>query len=171
MEEDKVKKLAETLKKQGLAVSMYEAVEKAKSILTVGVEKNQGQEDKQDIPTQDSNKEEDGISENEFKVQNEDSTLNELMQGAGVDTNQVESQEKREENPDAKESGEVKEDIKEVFTNVDEGTNNSDRESGLEVKELNKEEIEDVGKNKEEEESKQKDENKIDLTKIFGYKK
>jgi hypothetical protein len=33
MESEKVKELAETLKKQGLAASMYEAMEKAKRII------------------------------------------------------------------------------------------------------------------------------------------
>ena len=55
MEDNPVKKLAETLMRAGVAVSMYEAVEKAKSILRVktqGSNVMEGSEDVQKIRKQ-----------------------------------------------------------------------------------------------------------------------
>ena len=43
--EEEIKKLAETLRKSGLAVSEYESIEKAKSILNVKTQNTNPQED------------------------------------------------------------------------------------------------------------------------------
>ena len=83
MEEDKVKELAETLRKHGLAVSVYEAMEKAKSILSAGT--NEVKEEKEDTER---------FSEPDYEVTKEKASLNQLMQEIGVDEQEVKEGEK-----------------------------------------------------------------------------
>ena len=109
MEENQVKQLAETLMKVGVAVSMYEAVEKAKSILSV---KTQGsnilegsedaQENQQTRPNVDA------------EIKKEDATLNELMKEANVAVE--EPQENKAERKDEVEE-EKKVDLTKIFGN------------------------------------------------------
>ena len=70
--DEQIKNLAETLKKNGMAASMYEAIEKAKSILNV---KSDGKNAPQQNPEI-----KDGVP------------LNELMKEVGVTPEQVEAQ-------------------------------------------------------------------------------
>ena len=109
MEDEKVKQLDETLKKQGLAVSMYEAVEKAKSILNVNSDikheenetgKISGKEGS--IPNADS----DNI------LKNESPTLNELMEEVGVTEEQVEAQESKKIDHIEEDINDIREEIK-----------------------------------------------------------
>jgi len=88
MDEKKVKELAETLHKQGLAASMYEAVEKAKSILNGTGERS---EEKEEQPS----KEEDMFSKPDYDAKKEEVAVNELMQEIGVTPEQVAEQEKQ----------------------------------------------------------------------------
>ena len=83
MEEDKVKELAETLRKHGLAVSVYEAMEKAKSILSAGT--SEFKEEKEGAER---------FSEPDYEVTKEKSSLNQLMQEIGVDEQEVKGEEK-----------------------------------------------------------------------------
>ena len=83
MEEDKVKELAETLRKHGLAVSVYEAMEKAKSILSAGT--SEFKEEKEGAER---------FSEPDYEVTKEKSSLNQLMQEIGVDEQEVKEGEK-----------------------------------------------------------------------------
>ena len=83
MEEDKVKELAETLRKHGLAVSVYEAMEKAKSILSAGT--SEVKEEKEGTER---------FSEPDYEVTKEKSSLNQLMQEIGVDEQEVKEEEK-----------------------------------------------------------------------------
>ncbi|MBI2208208.1 hypothetical protein HYU50_01830 [Candidatus Woesearchaeota archaeon] len=115
MEDEKVKQLAETLKKQGLAASMYEAMEKAKSILNV---KSQIDEDRQKrtedtpkaapqnaYPKQEEDKDNELLvpdygATKDYDITRETASLNELMlnellKEVGVTPEQVEQQEKQ----------------------------------------------------------------------------
>ena len=83
MEEDKVKELAETLRKHGLAVSVYEAMEKAKSILSPGT--SESKEEKEDTER---------FSEPDYEVTKEKASLNQLMQEIGVKEQEVKEEEK-----------------------------------------------------------------------------
>lgn len=74
-EDPKVMQLANTLKSRGLAVSMYDAIERARNILEIRPMKIDVQSEGND-------------------VQN-DVTLNELMREVGVSPEQVEAQEKQ----------------------------------------------------------------------------
>ncbi len=74
-EDQKVMQLANTLKSHGLAASMYEAIERARSILEIKPMK---------IDVQ-----------NEGNDAQDDATLNELMREVGVAPEQVEAQEKQ----------------------------------------------------------------------------
>ena len=180
MEDDKVKQLAETLYKQGLAASMYEAVEKAKSILDVKIEKNEvQQETEQNTSKSDDINKEDGdrFSKSDYDVQKEKVSLNELMGEVGVSQDQVETQEnekidkikeeinvvkkeirRAEENPEKAEH--IKEEISKVNEEINEimETKSDDQQTNLQTNEAK-------------EEDKFKDEKNIDLTEIFNYKK
>ena len=109
MEDEKVKQLAETLKKQGLAASMYEAMERAKSIMNV---KSQIDADKherikgmpkavpQNAPYQEQQNEDNKLPASDYDITKEtaslnDLMLNELMKEIGVTPEQVEEQEKQ----------------------------------------------------------------------------
>jgi len=128
-EDPKVMQLAETLKKHGFAASMYEAVEKARSIMDIdlaaGGSPQKGSEAKDD----------------EWDISKEDATLNELMGEIGVTPEQVKAQEKEkleeikteignitheiedaEKNPEK--IGQIKEEIAKVKAKVDKITEN-----------------------------------------------
>ena len=108
MEEDnvdeKVKQLAETLKSKGLAASMYEATEKAKSILGV-----------REVDVDDKKEEgEDRFSKRDYDVKREKVSLNELMQEVGVTEDQVKEQEMQKVDKIKEEVDDIKEDIQTI---------------------------------------------------------
>ncbi|MCH8003817.1 MAG: hypothetical protein IH934_04240 [Nanoarchaeota archaeon] len=86
--DNQIKQLAETLQKTGIAASMYEAIEKAKSILKVNIQKPENSEEN----TQ-------NIQQNQEIMPNigaeikEDTTLNELMREVNVSPEEVKKQE------------------------------------------------------------------------------
>ena len=109
MEGNQVKQLAETLMKAGVAVSMYEAVEKAKSILSVKTQESnilEGSEDAQENHQTRPNV--------DAEIKKEDATLNELMKEANVALE--EPQENKAERKDEFEE-EKKVDLTKIFGN------------------------------------------------------
>ena len=109
MEDNPVKKLAETLMKAGVAVSMYEAVEKAKSILSVKTQESNVLEGSEDV--QENQQTMPNIDD---EITKEDATLNELMKEANVAVG--EPQENKAERKDEFEE-EKKVDLTKVFGN------------------------------------------------------
>ncbi len=118
MENDQVRQLAETLLKTRMASSMYDAMEKAKSILNVKSQKpydsgqaqqNKPMEKQQPVPNI-------GVD-----IKDENATLNELMREIGIDPEKVEEQEKEQKQgrlDDAeKRIGGIKEEMKEAGNN------------------------------------------------------
>ncbi|MBW2976069.1 hypothetical protein KY347_01335 [Candidatus Woesearchaeota archaeon] len=165
MEDEKVKRLAETLKSQGLAASMFEAIQKAKSILNVGAPKGDDPEGKN----------EERFKSPDYDIGREDATLNELMEDVGVTEEQVES--KKQEKLDEMEIQLAK--LKKGIEQAEKSPEKTEqiREDISSIKD----EIEELGEGKKEEEpaaeedepedDKFKEEKKIDLTKVFGPKK
>src|SRR3989338_1991656 len=214
MEDGRVKQLAETLKKQGLAASMYEAMEKAKSILNIKSQNNQKRETTKEIPKPEENpdidsehqefpdtdeplEEENKFSKPDYDIAKEIVSLNELMQEIGVTPEQVAEQEKqkighiteevheiREELREAEQAPEKADEIREEMTHVNEQIDeiiqgrdeNPEPSQEVETESSEPEKMQDESK---EEKTKQpsrvevrsEDEKKIDLTKIFNYKK
>ena len=159
-----IKQLAETLKKTGIAVSMYEAVEKAKSILNVKTQKNEPQ----DITEQHKPAESHQPMPNLDVEMKDDTTLNELMKEINVSPEEVEAQEKEKIQNIQLEVKEIKEDIKEAEHNPEKIGQVKEEISQV------KEEVKEIAETKPEESQEQKDEfaaeKKIDSTKIFGKK-
>ncbi len=168
MENEKVKQLAETLKKQGLAASEYEAIEKAKSILNVKTQNNNASQEEDKPPGQEMKQ---AMPNLDPSIINQNVPLNELMKEVNVTPEQVEAQKKEKLDDIETEVNIIKKDIKqskkteqikEEITKVKEKINKIE-----EVKTEDKPQ-----KNKEQpEEDIFKEEKKIDLTKIFGNKK
>ncbi len=101
MTKEKVQELAETLKKQGLAASMYEAMEKAKRIMDAeGKEEAQKESPVKEQQTgqQEQPQEKEEIKEKfdqpNYDVSREKVTVNELMSELGVNPEQVKETEK-----------------------------------------------------------------------------
>ncbi|MBI2134515.1 hypothetical protein HYU09_00860 [Candidatus Woesearchaeota archaeon] len=136
MEDQRVKQLAETLKKQGLAASAYEATEKAKSILNIKSQNNQERrETAKEMPKPNSdsnigfepqarlNEENDPLEElnkfsnNDYDITQETASLNELMQEIGVTPEQVAEQEKQKIGKMMQEVNEIKEELSEAEQN------------------------------------------------------
>lgn len=132
MEDERVKQLAETLKKQGLAASMYEATEKAKSILNIKSQNNQEKlETTKEIPKPEENpdidseqqefpdadellEEENKFSKPDYDIAKETASLNELMQEIGVTPEQVAEQEKQKIGHIMEEVHEIREELREA---------------------------------------------------------
>ena len=131
MEDERVKQLAETLKKQGLAASMYEAMEKAKSILNIKSQNNQKREttketqkpeenpdidsEQQDFPdTDEPLEQENKFSKPDYDIAKEIVSLNELMQEIGVTPEQVAEQEKQKIGHITEEVHEIREELREA---------------------------------------------------------
>ena len=131
MEDESVKQLAETLKKQGLAASMYEAMEKAKSILNIKSQNNQKRETTKEIPKPEENpdidseqqefpdtdeplEEENKFSKPDYDIAKEIVSLNELMQEIGVTPEQVAEQEKQKIGHITEEVHEIREELREA---------------------------------------------------------
>ena len=106
MVNEKVKELAETLKKQGLAASMHEAMEKAQRI--IGDEENE-QEETQENGQQIEQQEKEGafgdkekihpeegkrFEQPNYNISKETSTVNELMKELGVNPEKIKELEK-----------------------------------------------------------------------------
>ena len=162
MEDPRVQQLANTLKNQGLAASMYEAIEKAKSILNVSIGPAQ-EESQQDDKNQD------------YDITQESATLNELMEEIGVTPEKIEEHRQEKLNEIDNEIFEIKKHIQEAEKNpekmeqVKEEITKVNNEIG-EIKESKAEEHK-QSKEQPEGENRFKDEKKIDLTKVFNYKK
>lgn len=221
MEDNKVQKLAATLRERGLAVSMYEALEKAKSIMNIKSEKNENQEEtKQAMPEarqepealegQDKSKWQSGKFNVGHEVRNEKATLNELMQEVGVEPEQVQTMEREKVEKIKEEISEIKEDMNEVqdypekaeqiredILKVNEQVNEiaeikseEAENKPEEIQQINEPEPQQINEPIEEEKANElqqdnepeqetqekkedefKDEKKIDLTKVFNYKK
>ena len=213
MEDERVKQLAETLKKQGLAASMYEAMEKAKSILNIKSQNNQKRETTKETPKPEENpdidsehqyfpdtdeplEEENKFSKPDYDIAKEIVSLNELMQEIGVTPEQVAEQEKqkighiteevheiREELREAEQAPEkieeirgeishVGEEIDEIIRGRDENpSQDMETEGYSEPEKAQDESKEEKTKQPSREEVRSEDEKKIDLTKIFNYKK
>jgi hypothetical protein len=130
MVDDQLQKLAQTLKNTGMAASMYEAIEKAKSILNVKSQKTEHTQENQQkarvaIP----------VPSVGVDIRNESATLNQLMKEAGVNPDQLEDQEnvQKQEKLD-----DVQEKIEEIKEEVEEAEQHPDNAERI------KEEIEEV---------------------------
>lgn len=124
MDDERVRQLAETLKKQGLAVSMYEAMEKARSI--IGVKpyreditrfRSPEPEFKADAKMPEPQENAKIVSDYGDEVLNQDITLNELMKEIGVSEEDVRAQEQEKINKITEEAEKVKENILEAKQN------------------------------------------------------
>ena len=123
-EDPKVMQLANTLKSHGLAASMYEAIEKARSIINIklGVDAEQPKDNE--------------AKNDDWDISKENGTLNELMGEIGVTPEQIEAQKKEklerievgignitseikeaEKNPEK--IGQIKEELEKVKAEVD----------------------------------------------------
>lgn len=162
MEDEKVKQLAQTLKNQGLAASMYEAIEKAKSILNVPTGPTQ-EESQQDSENQD------------YDITKESATLNELMEEIGVTPEQIEAQKQEKLNDIDNEIFEIKKHIQEAEKNPEKMEQVKEEITKVkdEIGEIKESKAEEPKKSKEQPEEKGmfEEEKKIDLTKVFNYKK
>ncbi|MBI2651455.1 hypothetical protein HYX01_03220 [Candidatus Woesearchaeota archaeon] len=155
MNEEEVKQLAETLKNHGLAASMYEAMEKAKSILSINTAKK------------DNNKESESILD-------KDVPLNELMKQAGINPEEVEAEEQEKiEN--------VNIEAMSLKRKIQQAENEPQKAEHIQEEiEKVKEELSQIEDNKQEQHEENKNEaerneaskeKKFDLTKIFGFRK
>ena len=196
MEDEKVKQLAETLKKQGLAVSMYEAMEKAKSILNVKSQNNtetwgntnRQQSGQKIIKSQENVKwnmdnsmsqerQSDKLRNSDYDITKETASLNELMQEIGVTEEQIGEQEKQKIEQIKQEVNEIREDLREADQNPEKIEEikeelshvNEEIDELIEERDENAEMQPEQEQNQEENQSEEK--NNIDLTKVFGYKK
>ena len=154
--EERVQQLAETLKKNGLAASMSEAIQKAKSILNIDLTKS-------------SDQKEENPESPDYNIKKEDATLNELMKEVNVTPEQVEAH-KQERLDDAEaEIFDIKKDIKQAEKNPEKIQ--QVKEEITKVKDdINKimETKESESKDQSEDKDMFKEEKKIDLNKLFG---
>jgi hypothetical protein len=163
--DEKVKQLAETLKKNGLAASEYEAIDKAKSILNVKSQKTDTSQNQIEQPA--SELENKPASNPGVDIKDDNKPLKELMKEANVPPEQVETQEQLDDVQEKIED--IKEDIKEAEKNPEK------IEQVKEEIEKVKEDIAQVEEAKKEnknqpQEDRFKEEKKIDLTKVFNHK-
>jgi len=156
---EKIKKIADSLAKSGLAINMKEAFRKAEEIIAI----EEKIKTKIDVKVEKQ-------STDDFDVK-EDKTINELMQEAGVDVDEI--KEKKEEKTDTEEN---KEEIsKEEIT--EEKVEKKEKKEVKEVKEKKEEpKEENTEKKAEKEHKKQKtnlyeEEEKIDISEIFNHSK
>ena len=84
MEDERVKQLAETLRKHGLAASVYEATEKAKSILNVRTQRSDASQENDRLFSGREMKNEQILPKFDLDVGNENTTLNELLREINV---------------------------------------------------------------------------------------
>ena len=162
MEDPRVQQLANTLKNQGLAASMYEAIEKAKSILNVPKSPTQ-EESQQDIENQD------------YDVTKENATLNELMKEIGVTPEQIEAQKQGKLDDIETEVHQIKNDIEQAEKNPEKMEHVKEEITKVkdEIDKIEESRAEEPQESKKQPEQKDmfEEEKKIDLTKVFNYKK
>ena len=154
--EEQVQQLAETLKKNGLAASMSEAIQKAKSILNIDLTKS-------------SDQKEENPESPDYNIKNEDATLNELMKEVNVTPEQVEEHKQERLDDVEAEILDIKKDIKQAEKNPEKIQ--QVKEEITKVKDdMNKIMETKESENKEQSEDKDmfKEEKKIDLNKLFG---
>ena len=154
MTSEKVKELAETLKKQGLAASMYEAMEKAQRIIgdegetekkeiqeespkeEQNIEQQKPQQEKEGffekIKDKITHKEEEKSEQPDYDISEKNATVNELMEELGVNPEEVKEIEKEKIEEDV---GALKQEIE---------------DAGEEGKEMKGEKIEEIKKKIEE---------------------
>ena len=150
MTSEKVKELAETLKKQGLAASMYEAMEKAQRIIgdEGETEKEEVQKEspikEQKIEQQEkegffekikdkiTHKEEEKSEQPDYDISEKNATVNELMSELGVNPEEVKEIEKEK----------IEEDVEILKKEIE--------DAGEEGKEMKGEKIEEIKKKIEE---------------------
>lgn len=187
MEDERVKQLAETLRKQGLAASVYEATEKAKSILNVRTQKSYSSEEQrqtypdQPFPQQPFSDDGQGMANKQIMpdldldIKSGNVTLNELLREVNVLPEEVEALEQerlddaQEKINDAKESLKAAEENPEKIEQLKEEIARVKDDVGRIIEEQAGEEP------RENEDQPQdsifKEEEKIDLAKAFGTKK
>jgi len=107
--DNQIKQLAETLKKTGIAASMYEAIEKAKSILKVNIQKPENSEEN----TLDVQQNQESMPNIDAEIK-EDTTLNELMREVNVSPEEVKAQEQEKIENIQEEVNDIREDINQV---------------------------------------------------------
>jgi len=166
--DNQIKQLAETLQKTGMAASMYEAIEKAKSILKVNIQKPENSEEN----TQNIQQNQEPMPNIDAKIK-EDTTLNELMKEVNVSPEEVKAQEQEKiEN--------IQEEVNDIREDINQAENEPEKIEQVkgEIKDVKDEMnkiLETKTEDSQEDKTKQKDmfteEKKIDLTKIFGNKK
>ena len=161
MEDEKVRELAETLKRNNLATSMSEAIEKARSILNVDAQKSSASQNKVENP--------------DLDLKDEDHSLNELMREVNVTSEQVEKQEQKQLEHIRAEINKMRGSIKHAGENPEnverlrEGIEKLKDDAKRIIETREKEGL----KNKSQPEQKDmfEQERKVDLTKIFNKKK
>jgi len=169
--DDQLKTLAETLKKTGMAASMYEAIEKAKSIMNIKPQID----DPNTATIKTPENREPGVNANiDVDLKNKNTSLNELMKEVKVTPEQVE--EKKQEKIE-----EINEEISEIKGDISLAENNPEKiedvkdelekvkEDVNKIEEI-KSEKETINDNSQSDNDTFKEEKKIDLTKIFGNK-
>ena len=175
MEDEKVKQLAETLRKNGLAASEYEAIEKAKSILNVRTQREDASQEG-DVAKHDSEtKNEQAMPNLNIDIKNQNTPLNELMKEINVTPEQVEAQKQEKLDDIETEVNEIKKDIKQAEKSPEK--TEQLKEEIAKVKD-NLDKVEEVKAEKEPQNKQQaeqddmfKEEKKIDLTKVFNQNK
>ena len=129
MADKKVQELAETLKKQGLAVSMYEAMEKAKRIMGNEEEaQTESQVKEQQEQTQEKEEVKEKVDQPDYDISKEKVTVNELLSELGVNPEQVKETEKEK-------IGEEVETLKKEIGEVGKGEGEVKKEKVKEFKE------------------------------------
>jgi len=170
--DEQLKQLAETLKKIGIAASISEAIEKAKSIMNIKPQKT----DSFPINKEVNQNQETPFNANiDANIKDENSTLNELMNQVNVTPEQVEAQ--RQEKIE-----DIKEEISEIKRDISQVGNNPEKTDRLkeEIAKI-KDDVDKIEEIKTEEEPQEnnsqsdndifKEEKKIDLAKVFSNKK
>ena len=163
MEDPRVQQLANTLKSQGLAASMYEAIEKAKSILNVKPVKTDEQQENNEVQNAD------------WDISKENITLNELMKEIGVTPEQIEAQKQGKLDDIETEVHQIKNDIEQAEKNPEKMEHVKEEITKVkdEIDKIEESKAEEPQESKKQPEQKDmfEEEKKIDLTKVFNYKK
>lgn len=169
--DEQLKQLAETLKKIGIAASISEAIEKAKSIMNIKPQNT----DSFPVNKEVNQNQETPLNANiGANIKDENSTLNELMKQVNVTPEQVEAQRQGK-------IEDIKEEISEIKSDLSLVGNNPEKIDHLkeEIAKIRDDvdKIEEIKTEKEPQEDNSqsdndifKEEKKIDLTKVFGNK-
>ncbi len=95
-DEQKVRELAFTLKRQGIANSMMDAMERARAILSITAP-----------PKTEKDNEIDDLEDPQFDISKQDMTINELLEQAGIEAKEIETHEAEQKEPVIQEEKEV----------------------------------------------------------------